>query len=156
MFHIRIATREDSVAIGRVIRGESSHFLVDPEGEEARRFFESLEPSNVEKAMEDSARRYFVAEDERKVVGMIMTRDDDYVSQFFIAGSHQGRGIGGALWRFALRSAVSAGGTGEFTVDSSLVAKPIYERFGFCPVGEPTVRNGFKFISMHRPAASAA
>lgn len=152
MHHIRLATAQDSTAIGRIIRGESRHVLVDTESLEAQKFFASLAPAVIEQYMAESARRCCVAEEAGKVVGMIMTRDNKHISQFFVAGTHQGQGIGRALWRFALRQAVSAGGTGEFTVDSSLIAQPIYERWGFCPVGEPMVQNGFTFMAMHRPA----
>ncbi len=156
MLQIRIATPQDSAAIGRVIQGESMHFLVEPEGAEAQSFFESLQPQAIEKTMKESNRRYHVAEDKGQVVGMIMVRDNNYISQFFVENLYQGQGIGSALWRHALQSAISAGGTGQFTVDSSLIAHPVYERFGFSSAGKPTVSNGFKFIPMLRPAASAA
>jgi GNAT superfamily N-acetyltransferase len=156
VLYIRIAVPQDSVAISRIIRGESMHFLVEPEGEDAQRFFASLEPFAIERRMEESARRYIVAEVEGKVVGMIMTRDNNYISQFFVVESYQGQGIGAKLWQFALSRAVAAGGTGQFTVDSSFIAQPVYEKLGFSAVGEPTIQNGFKFISMRRPAASAA
>ena len=156
MVQVRIASAQDSKAIGSIIRGESLHFLVDPEGEDAQRFYAALEPDSIERSMTESSRCYFVAEEGTKVVGMIMTRDNNYVSQFFVAAQYQGRGIGAKLWRHALHNALSTGATGEFKVDSSLVARPVYERLGFIPVGELTVCSGFKFIPMRRPAASAA
>jgi predicted N-acetyltransferase YhbS len=106
--------------------------------------------------MTESARSYFVAEDGNEIVGMIMIRDQNYISQFFVSAQHQSKGIGGTLWRLALNSAMANGATGEFKVDSSLIARPIYESLGFAIAGEETVRAGFKFVSMHRPAASAA
>ncbi|CAD5373085.1 hypothetical protein RA210_U290026 [Rubrivivax sp. A210] len=156
MVQVRIASAQDSKAIGSIIRGESLHFLVEPDGEDAQRFYAALEPDAIEKSMTEPSRCYFVAEEGNKVIGMIMTRDNNYVSQFFVAAQYQGRGIGARLWRLALHNAVSTGAAGEFKVDSSLVAKPVYERLGFVAVGEPTVRSGFKFIPMRRPAASAA
>ncbi len=156
MVKVRIANLEDSEVIGSIIRGESLHFLVEPEGAEAQRFYASLEPCAIEKSMTEATRLYIVAEEGNKVVGMIMTRENNYVSQFFVTDAYQGRGVGSKLWSSALHSALAAGATGEFNVDSSLFAKPVYEKLGFIAVGEPTVRNGFKYIPMHRSAASAA
>lgn len=153
MIHVRTATPSDASAIGDVIRGESTDFLVDPASEEAKQFFATLEPNAIEKMMGDPARFYWVAEDEGAVVGMIMVRDKNYVSQFFVAATHQGRGVGRLLWEHALKASVAAGTTGEFGVRSSLAAQRVYARFGFAPTGEPTSQNGFKFIPMQRAAA---
>lgn len=143
------------MAIGQVIRDQSFHFLVDPKSEEAQRFFLSLAPPAIEKSMNDPNRSYFVAEDSGAVVGVIMVRDKGYISQFFVAHSHQRRGIGRLLWNLAFKEAVAAGGSGEFAVDSSLLAQPVYAQLGFLPVGKPTVRNGFEFVSMRRASAGA-
>ncbi len=152
MVHVRTATPSDASALGVIIRGQSSQFLVDPDGEEAKRFFEALEPPAIKKLMEDPARLYFVAEDEGTIVGIIMVRDKNYISQFFVAATHQGQGVGRLLWNQALKAAVAAGASGEFSVSSSLAAEGIYERFGFATTGEPTVENGFRFVPMHRAA----
>jgi GNAT superfamily N-acetyltransferase len=150
---VRAATRSDSPAIGLVIRGESSDFLVDPGSEETERFFAALEPTAIERMMDDPARLYFVAEVGGAVVGMIMVRDKNYISQFFVASTHQGRGVGRLLWEQALRTVVDAGATGEFSVSSSLAAERTYARFGFVRSGEPTSQNGFRFVPMQRAAA---
>ena len=144
--YVRTATRSDATGIGTVIRSESFGFLVDPASEEATRFFASLEPAAIEKMMDDPARLYFVAVDEEAVVGMIMVRDKNYISQFFVATTHQGRGIGRLLWQHALGKVIAAGATGEFSVSSSLAAEGIYARFGFARTGEPTTQNGFRFV----------
>jgi GNAT superfamily N-acetyltransferase len=156
MVKVRIANPADSKAIGSIIRGESLHFLVDPEGVEAQRFYAALEPSAIENSMADPTRNYIVAEEGSRVIGMIMTRESSYISQFFVTAAYQGQGVGSKLWNFALHNALAAGATGEFKVDSSLVAKPVYETLGFIAVGEPMASNGFKYIPMHRPATSAA
>ena len=153
MVQVRIALPSDASAIGAVIRSESSDFLVDPEGDEARRFFAALEPEGIEKAIADPSRFYMVAVDRGVVVGVINVRDQNYVSQFFVANTHQRRGVGRLLWEHALKRVVLAGGTGEFTVSSSLAAQAIYARFGFLPTGEQTIQNGFRFVPMRRAAA---
>ncbi len=153
MVHVRTATPLDAPAIGRVIRGESPDCLVDPASDEARRFFAALEPVAIMKMMDDPARLYLVAEEKGTVVGMIMVRDKNYISQFFVTATHKGQGIGRSLWEQALKLSVAAGATGDFSVSSSMAAQHIYTRFGFVPAGEPTSKNGFKFIPMQRAAS---
>jgi predicted N-acetyltransferase YhbS len=150
---VRTATRSDVSSIGAIIRSESFGFLVDPGSEDAKRFFAALEPAAIEKLMDDPTRLYFVAVDHEAVVGMIMVRNNNYISQFFVAATHQGRGVGRLLWQHALETVVAAGATGEFCVSSSLAAECIYARFGFARSGEPTAQNGFKFVPMQREAA---
>jgi ribosomal protein S18 acetylase RimI-like enzyme len=150
---VRTATRLDALAIATVIRSESFGFLVDPASEDAKRFFAALEQTALEKLMGDPTRLYFVAVENEAIVGMIMVRDKNYISQFFVAATHQGRGVGRLLWQHALATVVAAGATGEFSVSSSLAAEGIYARFGFARTGEPTAQNGFKFVPMQRAAA---
>ena len=152
MFQVRAATIKDCTAIGAIIRAESHHFLVDPDGAEAQRFYDALRPSAIEESMKHSARCYWVAEADSEVVGMIMIRDQNHISQFFVAGPHKGKGAGGKLWLLALNTALASGASGEFSVDSSLAAVPVYQSIGFAVAGVETVRNGFRFVPMHRPA----
>ena len=114
MVQVRIANAQDSTAIGSIIRGGGFHFLVEPNGPEAKRFYAALEPVAIANSMTEPSRYYFVAEEGSRVVGMIMTRENNYVSQFFVALQYQGQGIGGKLWRYALHSALVDGATGEF------------------------------------------
>ena len=52
------------------------------------------------------------------------------------------------LWQLAKEQAVRAGNPGRFTVNSSLGAMPVYERFGFVS-SEPTVaKHGIAFQPM--------
>ena len=154
---IRPATLEDAEAIGDLIRSMSHLFLVSPNGEEATRFFASLEPASIVNSMREANRSYLVAEAKSNVVGMIMVRDGNYISQFFVAQASQGRGIGRELWLRAKATALQDFGSNEFSVDSSLGAVRAYERLGFRKVGDRTVKNGFEFVAMRltneQPAA---
>jgi GNAT superfamily N-acetyltransferase len=152
----RLATPTDAAAISVLVLGLVNDMLVDPEGEEAQRFYAAMSPTELTKYIRMPTRFYVVAEVEGQVQGMIMVRDNSYIGQFFVARPHQGKGAGSALWRSALARARSLGGTGKFTVNSSLVAVPIYSRFGFTVAGAAEVGNGFRFIPMCREAESAA
>jgi ribosomal protein S18 acetylase RimI-like enzyme len=147
---IRQATNDDAAAIGQLVRGLVNDSLTDPEGEDAARFYDTLAPSEVQRFMAMPSLFYGVAEDSGNIVGMILIRDNNYIGQLFVAREHQRMGIGSALWQYALAKALQCGATGEFTVLSSILAKALYERFSFLATGAPEVKNGFKFIRMHR------
>ena len=152
----RLANQADAAAISSLVLSLASDMLVEPEGEEAQRFYAAMSPMALTTYLEMPSRLYVVAEVEGQVQGMIMVRENNYIGQFFVALPHQGKGIGSALWHFALAQARSFGGTGEFKVNSSLAAVPVYSRFGFTVTGTAEVENGFKFIPMRRQAESAA
>ena len=153
---IRQAHASDAQAIGQLVRSLVHDSLVDPGGEEALRFYATLEPAEVARYMAMPHRVYTVAEAAGEIVGMILLRDHNYVGQFFVARAHQRKGVGAALWHFAMSRAREYGGNGEFSVNSSLAAQPVYEKFGFHTVGPPQVQHGFKFVPMCRAATSAA
>ena len=118
--------------------------------EEAQRFYKSLAPEQLARSIALPNRFYAVAEVDRAIQGMIMVRDANHVGQFFVHPQHQRQGIGVALWRFALASSIAAGGSGAFTVRSSLAAEPVYRRLGFVPTGPVTEEQGFRFVPMRR------
>lgn len=149
---IRLATPADATAISALVIGLADDSLVDPQGEEARHFRATMAPSEVTRYLDMQARFYAVAEVDGVVRGMIMVLNDNYIGQFFVSRPHQGQGIGSALWRFALAHALQRGGTGEFTVKSSLVAVPVYARVGFTATGAVEEAHGFRFVPMRRMA----
>jgi GNAT superfamily N-acetyltransferase len=147
---VRLATPSDAIAVSALVLGLVDDMLVDPDGEDAQRFYAAMSPVGLTKYMEMSDRFYVVAEIDGGIQGMIMIRNNNYVGQFFVDQAHQGRGVGSALWRFALAQARHFGGTGEFTVNASLAAVPVYVRLGFVASGAPEVGNGFKFVPMRK------
>jgi GNAT superfamily N-acetyltransferase len=153
---VRLSTPTDAKAVSALVLSLVDDMLVDPEGEEAQRFYASMSPNEVTKYMEMPTRFYVVAEVDGQVQGMIMVRNDNYIGQFFVSHAHQGKGLGSALWQFALTHARQLGGAGQFTVNSSLAAVPVYKRFGFVALGAPEVASGFKFIPMRRGTSGAA
>jgi GNAT superfamily N-acetyltransferase len=76
-------------------------------------------------------RFYAVAEVNEEACGKIMLRDANYVGQLFVHAEQQGKGVGASLWQRALTHVMAAGGSGEFTVRSSVAAEPVYRRLGF-------------------------
>jgi GNAT superfamily N-acetyltransferase len=76
----------------------------------------------------------------------IAGRDNSHVHHLFIGEPFQGRGTARALWQLAKAEAIRAGNPGRFTVNSSVNAVPVCERFGFVASGRrvETDRVGFQ------------
>jgi GNAT superfamily N-acetyltransferase len=156
MHAVRQARPSDAEAIATLVRSLVAESLVDPESDEARRFYAAIAPEEIAKFIVMPNRFYAIAEVGGAVQGMIMVRDANYIGQFFVSRVHQSNGMGSALWAFAQEGARVAGASGEFTVRSSVAAEPVYRRFGFLPTGPVEVQQGFKFIPMRRQAGGAA
>lgn len=81
------------------------------------------------------------------LAGVAGMRDGSHLYHLFVAERFHGRGIGARLWEVAKREAQEAGADG-FTVNASLYAVPIYQRFGFVPTGEQVVKDGLVSLPM--------
>lgn len=155
MFTVRLAQPSDAAPISEIVCTLADSLLVDPGGVDAQNFYAVMQPAKVAANLIKSDRFYLVAEKEGVVVGMILILNNNYIGQFFVSRAHQGKGIGSALWAAALSQATNGGGTGTFTVKSSIAAVPIYQRFGFEQSAAPSVDSGFRYIPMHREAPTA-
>ena len=91
---------------------------------------------------------YYVAEKEGAIVGFIALRDNKHVFHMFVDKAHHRQGIAAALWRCALAAAFEAGNPGEFTVNASNYALPVYAKMGFVPTAEMQCKNGIYYNPM--------
>ena len=57
-------------------------------------------------------------------------------------------GIARTLWHRAREAALQSGNPGEFTVNSSMVAVPVYRSFGFVQDGAVVLTHGMAFQAM--------
>lgn len=141
---LRLATPKDAEPISALMHALSDHFLVTPDGPEAAAFFASTSPDAMRDKIASADRRCHVVEVDEVFAGFIVVRDGRYISQFFVAASFQGLGLGRLLWD----AARAAGACGDFTVDSSLSAVPVYERLGFRATGPRQQAEGMAFVPM--------
>ncbi len=74
---------------------------------------------------------YHVAEDDGLLAGFVAVRDRSHLFHMFVGKQWQGRGLARRLWEVARAAAIESGGSGEFTVNSSNHAVPVYESLGF-------------------------
>lgn len=139
----------DAPAISALIAALSRYFLADPDRpEDAAAFLETITPAGVAATLADERFRYHVAEADGVPVGVVGVRDGRHLYHLFVAEPFHGRGIAARLWAHARRVALPDGDAGEFTVNSSLHAVPVYRRLGFVEDGERTVKDGIAWLPM--------
>ncbi|PJI30813.1 GNAT family N-acetyltransferase [Acinetobacter pseudolwoffii] len=92
---------------------------------------------------------YYVAEIDRRIVGVVAYIAPAHFMHFFLNKAYQGQGYGRQMWRF-LENQIRSQGHQSITVKSSLYALDIYKRFGFVEMGEYTEENGIRFIPMRK------
>lgn len=91
---------------------------------------------------------YHVAEIDGEIAGFIAVREYKHLYHMFVAKKYHGRGIASALWEVARRAAVEGGGSGDFTVNASNYALPVYEAMGFERTAPMQCVNGLYFNPM--------
>ena len=91
---------------------------------------------------------FLIAEEDGAFCGAVGLREHRHLHHLFVAPKFQRRGIGWQLWRAVRDTAMAAGNPGKFTVNASLNAVPVYQRFGFESVGGPQQGNGLIFQPM--------
>jgi GNAT superfamily N-acetyltransferase len=150
----REASPDDAEAISALIVSLADRFLADPDDRAAAEpFFAAHGPEALRRTLSDDRFRYRVAEagadeEDREVVGVVGVRDGSHLLHLFVAERHHRRGIAGRLWALAKAETLAAGNPGRFTVNSSLGALPVYERFGFVVAGEEVRKDGVAFVPM--------
>ncbi len=145
---VRLATIDDAPRISALIRSLSDPFFLVPGGEGAELFLQSISEAAIQGYVAAQNFCYQVAESEGQLVGVVAVRDNSHLYHLFITPAFQGHGMARQLWQLAKAQAVRAGNPGRFTVNSSLGAVAVYERFGFV-VSEPkVVKHGISFQPM--------
>lgn len=145
---IRPATPDDAEAVSALIMRLSPTFTLDPDGQGAEEFFAKVTPEVIRGFLESPEYAYLVAEEEGALAGVVGVRGNSHLFHLFVEPSHQGRGLSRRLWEMAMDTAIRAGNAGEFTVNSSLNAVPVYERYGFVPAGPRVEMHGIAFVPM--------
>ena len=145
---VRLATVADVPRISALIRPLSEPFFLSPGGEGAELFLQSISEAAIHGYVTAENFRYQVAESEGQLLGVVAVRDNSHLYHLFINPAFQGHGMARQLWQLARAQAVHAGNRGRFTVNSSLGAVPVYERFGFVVSGPTVAKHGISFQPM--------
>lgn len=145
---IRAARREDVAAIANLLE-QLAHRYITSEFDRAAEvsFLKSNDETSINGFIA-AGFRYWVAEQNGRLVGFARVRDDSHLYHLFVAETAQRRGVARALWNTARNACLAAGNPGRFTVNSSNNAVAVYESFGFVRSGPRQNSNGILFNPM--------
>lgn len=144
---IRNATAEDASAISRLIGSVARFFTLQPDGAGAENFLKTISTDSVTGYLTDPRFAYFKAEQDGTLAGVVALRDASHLYHLFVDASFQRQGLSRQLWDHA-RAAVGDANPGNFTVNSTPYAQPVYERFGFVATGPRVETKGIAFVPM--------
>lgn len=145
---IRRACIADAESISRLVRGLSDSFFQSAGGAGAEPFFASTTPNAIASNLVAANFDCVVAEEGGELIGYVALRDGRHLYHLFVASGHQGRGLARTLWNIVRSRAQEAGNPGEFTVNASMNAVPVYERFGFKATTEVVRSHGLVYLPM--------
>jgi GNAT superfamily N-acetyltransferase len=146
---IRIAIDSDVPGISRLLRSLSHTYIVSPDDPEVDKFLATLTESAISAFVGRSDVVYIVAvESATKLVGAAAMSGNQKVEHLFVDPAYQGLGLGRRLWEHLRDHALRTGNPGLFKVNASLVAVPIYERFGFVIAAPRVERYGGAYVPM--------
>jgi GNAT superfamily N-acetyltransferase len=144
----RRAKPEDAVAISGLILSFLNELTVDPNGGGAEEFLAAVCTEAEKSYILSDQYDYLIADIEGVIAGFIAMQHKMHVFHLFVSRQYQRQGLARALWQRARDAAGPHNVAREFTVNSSLLAVPVYERFGFERVSAPEQRNGISFVRM--------
>lgn len=147
--NIRPATIADAEAISALIVELSAPFYTSATRAGAEPFLASVSADSQRRNLSAPNFSYYVAESSGELVGVVALRDKSHLFHLFVAPQFQRAGLATRLWRIVKAEALAAGNPGQFTVNSSLNAVPVYERFGFVRKGDVQYMHGISFQPMH-------
>ena len=150
---IRNACVADADAISALILSHLPLLTVAPDGSGAERFLQSVSPAVTEKRLSADNFRFWVAEIDKTLVGVLAVRDTTHLFHMFVAREHARQGLATRLWMHVRDTARADGEAGPVTVNSSLFALPVYRRFGFVDSGPRVEADGVAFVPMRREPA---
>jgi len=142
------ASVADAEEISALIVGLSEPFYLSPSREGAGPFLASIGAEAQRAYLAAGNFSYRVARVDARIVGVVALRDNAHLFHLFVAQAFQGRGLATRLWQLVQSEARRAGNPGAFTVNASLNAVPLYEKFGFAREGEVQRVHGVAFQPM--------
>lgn len=145
---LRPGTTADAEAIARLIASFQPELTDHPDGSGAEQYLDSVSSRSERAYLESDRYSYIVAEHEGMLLGFIALRDGNHIFHMFVVRQHQRRGIARRLWQETQASVHKDATPRQFTVNSSLLAVPVYRAFGFEPVGEVVSVHGISFLPM--------
>jgi GNAT superfamily N-acetyltransferase len=146
---IREASETDASQISDLITRTVLEFQDEDLTKQGKKsLLETMTPEAISGYIFGDTYRYYVADHQGKVVGVIATKENRHLFQLFVAKEFHKRGIATKLWKSALDHSISIGNKGYFTVFSSGYALEFYTKMGFVPTGDAFWKNGVRSTPM--------
>ena len=145
---IRPARLEDAVAISALIHSVTPFLTVNPDGAGAGEFLKTITPEAVRGYIAADNFVYQVAWAGDQLAGVVAMRDYRHLYHLFVAPEFQRQGLARRLWEHARSQAITARNDAGFTVNSSVFAVTVYERFGFKASSPKVEAHGVAFVPM--------
>ena len=152
---IRFGSPSDAEAIARLIASFQGELTDDQSGAGAEAYLASVSVEAEREYLASPRYRYLLAYAGSQLAGFIAIRDESHLFHLFVERAHQRQGLARRLWGQALRELGASSSRGAFTVNSSLLAVPVYRAFGFVPSGTTKSVHGISFLPMQRPGSPA-
>lgn len=146
--YIEAASVGDAQAISHLVRGLAPSFTLDPSGQGAEAFMDSISADGILRLMAAPNFVYFKGRVGGELAGVLAVRDNAHLYHLFVHPGYQGRGVARGLWLHARARAEAAGNPGVYTVNSTPGAVPVYEKFGFRAVGLRVETMGMAYVPM--------
>jgi GNAT superfamily N-acetyltransferase len=145
---IRLATIDDAPLISALVHDLAKEFIAHELSEEAASLLlGSMDEYSIKRYIE-SGYRYHVAEENGELAGVVAVRDSNHLYHLFVSKRFQSQGLARRLWEVAKTASLRTGNPGLSTVNSSLCAVSMYEKFGFIRQSEAVNSSGVVCISM--------
>lgn len=145
---IRPATSFDADAISALISSVMHHLTLHPDGRGAEQFIASLAPAAIAATIASPNMRYLACFDGGALAGVVAMRDQRHLYHLFVAPAFQRRGLATRLWHVARDEALAHGNPGAFTVNSSILAIPLYQSLGFRAAAGRIEEKGIAYLPM--------
>ena len=146
---IRNASVNDALNISRLLRSLSHTYITSPGEAGAERFLATLSEEAIAAFIKRADVFYLIAESAaNELVGAAAMQANRTVAHLFVSPQYQGRGLGRQLWVSLRDNAFRAGNPGSFSVNASVSAVPIYQRFGFIVVSPKIEKDGGAYVPM--------
>lgn len=144
----REVSNKDSREISLLVsKSAEKNIAPDCTAEGVKILLNSMSKNSIDRYLSEGY-RYYVAEDNHTIVGVIGMKNNTEIYHLFTAETHQRQGISRCLWELARNNCLQAGNKGFFTVQSAVNAKSVYLKFGFVPTAGVVVNSGIKEIPM--------
>ncbi|MEC5385038.1 GNAT family N-acetyltransferase [Uliginosibacterium sp. H3] len=151
--HVRAGIGQDAETISALVMQSRYSFFAHPDGRGTKAFMLAASPDAIRQYLLGERHAYLVAELDDTVIGAFGVRDRRHIFHLFIAEEVRGQGIARLLWQNGRDRLLDAG---DVTVNASLSAVAMYERFGFFVAGEQVERNGVVFVPMRLVGETSA